>query len=59
MSDFQRIYNVEIKIENESLNRVVVTTSLDRTIGVQKALQVLCELTDSDLVLTDNQYIIR
>ncbi|HEY0668491.1 MAG TPA: FecR domain-containing protein [Sphingobacteriaceae bacterium] len=59
MSDFQRIYNVEIKIENESLNRVVVTTSLDRTIGVQKALQVLCELTDSDLVVTDNQYIIR
>ncbi|HEY0770760.1 MAG TPA: FecR domain-containing protein, partial [Sphingobacteriaceae bacterium] len=59
LSDFQRIYNVEISIEKESLKKVVVTTSLDRNIGVYKALQVLCELTDSDLVLTDNQYIIR
>lgn len=52
MADLERVYDVKINIEQETLRKVPVSTSFKRDIGVEQALQVLCRLTDTQLTLT-------
>lgn len=59
LSDLERVYNVEIKVEDQQLRSLVVTTSFTRDIGVAKALQILCRLTGSQLEVNNNQYILK
>jgi len=59
VSDMERVYNAEIIVKNTELKKLMVTTSFNRDIGVKKALEILCKLTDSKLEFTDNQYLIR
>lgn len=59
ISDMQSVYNVDIRIKNDQLKDLVVTTSFNRNIGVERALEILCRLTDSKLEVKDNQYVVE
>lgn len=57
--DIERVYNATIKVENQSMMDVKLSTSFRRDIGVEQALQVLCRLTDTELVRSSGEYHIR
>ena len=59
IADLERVYDVRIDITNSSIQQLRVSTSFKREIGVELALQVLCELTDTELNLADGQYTIQ
>jgi transmembrane sensor len=59
ISDMERIYNVNISLDNLSLSELQISTSFKREIGVEQALQVLCKLTDTELTKTGNNYSIQ
>lgn len=59
VADLERLYNVKIRIDNEPIRTLRVSTSFRREIGVEQALQVLCKLTDTMLRQSDGWYIIQ
>jgi transmembrane sensor len=59
IADLERMYDVRIRIDNIAIRQLRVTTSFKREIGVEQALQVLCELTDTQLKQGDGQYTIQ
>ncbi|MBB5439021.1 ferric-dicitrate binding protein FerR (iron transport regulator) [Pedobacter sp. AK017] len=59
ISDMERVYNTEIILMKGQLEKLSVTTSFNRDIGAKKALEILCELTDSKLEIKNNQYLIK
>ena len=59
MADLQRIYNVNIQVADLSINGLKISTSFKREIGVEQALQVLCRLTDTKLIKTEEIYLIQ
>lgn len=59
VSDLGRTYNIEIIIKDGKTAETVITTSFNRDIGAKKALEILCKLTDTRLVIQDSGYIIQ
>jgi ferric-dicitrate binding protein FerR (iron transport regulator) len=59
IADLERVYDVRIRIDNIAITQLRVTTTFKREIGVEQALQVLCELTDTKLRQADGQYTIQ
>lgn len=59
IGDMERVYNTEIIVMNSQLKNIMITTSFNRDIGARKALEILCELTDSKLEIRNNQYLIK
>ncbi|HEX4852337.1 MAG TPA: FecR domain-containing protein, partial [Puia sp.] len=59
MADLEQMYNVNIKISNEAIRNLKVSTSFKREIGIEQALQVLCKLTDTNLEESEGIFIIR
>jgi len=59
MADLERVYDVRIRIANSSIRKLRVSTSFKREIGVEQALQVLSQLTDTQLEQADGQYTIQ
>jgi len=59
VADLERLYNVKIRIDNEAVRTLKVSTSFRREIGIEQALQVLCRLTDTMLRQSDGSYIIQ
>jgi ferric-dicitrate binding protein FerR (iron transport regulator) len=59
VADLERLYNVKIRIDNDAIRKVKVSTSFRREIGIEQALQVLCKLTDTMLRQSDGWYIIQ
>lgn len=59
VADLERLYNVKIRIENDAVRTLKVSTSFRREIGIEQALQVLCKLTDTMLRQSDGWYIIQ
>jgi ferric-dicitrate binding protein FerR (iron transport regulator) len=59
VADLERLYNVKIRIDNDAIRTLKVSTSFRREIGIEQALQVLCKLTDSMLQQSDGCYIIQ
>jgi transmembrane sensor len=59
ISDMERIYNTNIRIDNQSIHDLRISTSFKREIGIEQALQVLCKLTDTELEQTDGVYFIQ
>jgi transmembrane sensor len=59
VADLERLYNVKIRIDNEAIRTLKVSTSFRREIGIEEALQVLCKLTDTNLQQSDGWYIIQ
>jgi len=59
VADLERLYNVRIRIDNNAIRTLKVSTSFRREIGIEQALQVLCKLTDTMLRQSDGWYIIQ
>jgi ferric-dicitrate binding protein FerR (iron transport regulator) len=59
IADLERIYDVTIRVQNETLVNERISTSFRREIGIEHALQVLCNLTDTQLKLVNNTYVIQ
>jgi ferric-dicitrate binding protein FerR (iron transport regulator) len=59
IADLERLYNVKIRIDNDSIRTLKVSTSFRREIGIEQALQVLCKLTDTMLQQSDGWYVIQ
>jgi transmembrane sensor len=59
MADLERIYDVTIRLPNQSLAGERISTSFRREIGIENALQVLCHLTDTRLTLVNSTYVIQ
>jgi ferric-dicitrate binding protein FerR (iron transport regulator) len=59
IADLERVYDVQIGISDSSLLQLRVSTGFKREIGVEMALQVLCELTDTKLKQANGRYTIQ
>ena len=59
VADLQRLYNVNIRVDNSSIRSLKLSTSFRREIGIEQALQVLCQLTDTVLKQENGWYIIK
>jgi ferric-dicitrate binding protein FerR (iron transport regulator) len=59
VAELEQVYDVHIRLANDAMRHVRITTSVRREIGVDQALQVLCHLTDTRLKQENGLYIIE
>lgn len=59
LADMERIYNVQVQVEDPAHRGVRISTSFKKEIGIEQALQVLCRLTDTRLKSVNGNYIIQ
>jgi transmembrane sensor len=59
IADLERVYDVRIRIANQTVNHMRISTTFERGKGVEQALQVLCKLTETMLKQADGQYTIQ
>jgi transmembrane sensor len=59
IADLERIYDVTIRVKNEALVHEHITTSFRSEIGIDKALEVLSNLTDTRVTQVNNMYVIQ
>ena len=59
VADLERIYDVTIQVQNETLAGERISTSFRREAGIEHALKVLCSLTDTQLKLVNNMYVMQ
>jgi ferric-dicitrate binding protein FerR (iron transport regulator) len=59
VADLERNYDVTIQVQSETLANERITTSFRREIGIENALKVICNLTDTRLKLENNKYVIQ
>jgi ferric-dicitrate binding protein FerR (iron transport regulator) len=59
IADLERVYDVTIKVPNTALRTEHISTSFDREAGIEKALQVICRVTDTRLQQVGNTYVIQ
>lgn len=57
--DLQQIYNVPVSFCDSSIVDTRITTSFNRNIGIDQALQVIARLVDKQVMIDDGKYIIR
>ncbi len=58
-ADLQRVYNVNIQVVNHKILALRISTSFRRELGISHALEILCKLTDTQLVEQNGTYIIQ
>ncbi|WP_119079282.1 FecR family protein [Chitinophaga alhagiae] len=59
VKDLERVYNVNIRIMEPGIEQIRISTSFRRNVGAEKALEVLCRLTDKQLLRSEGIYIIQ
>lgn len=59
VKDLERVYNVNIRILEPGIGQIKISTSFRRDVGAEKALEVLCRLTDTDLNRMEGIYNIQ
>jgi ferric-dicitrate binding protein FerR (iron transport regulator) len=59
VADLQRVFKDSIQINNTSLKSVVTTAAFNKDIGLHKALDILCRITDGKLTKKNGIYIIE
>jgi ferric-dicitrate binding protein FerR (iron transport regulator) len=59
IADLQRVFKDSIQIKNNSLKAIVTTEAFNKDIGLHKALEILCNITDGRLSKKDGIYIIE
>lgn len=59
VKDLERVYNVNIRITEPGMEEIKISTSFRRDVGAEKALEVLCRLTDKHLLRQEGIYIIQ
>lgn len=58
IDDLEMIYNVEIRLNDDSIKDLKISTAFKREIGIVQALQVLCKVTDLRLREEKGVYLI-
>lgn len=59
IADLQRVYDVQVSIIDKPVSQLRISTAFEREKGVEQALQVLCQLTETVLKQADGQYTIQ
>ncbi|MFT3749282.1 MAG: FecR domain-containing protein [Agriterribacter sp.] len=59
IKDLERVFNSNIQIKNNVVKELRVSTSFDAAMGLEKALEILCRLTDTKLSKENNIYYIK
>jgi ferric-dicitrate binding protein FerR (iron transport regulator) len=59
IADLERVYDVEIKVQSPAAGSLRVSTAFKRQNGVKKALEVLSELADAELIQDGGKYILK
>ncbi|OQP50691.1 hypothetical protein A4H97_02285 [Niastella yeongjuensis] len=59
VADLERNYDVIIQVQSDAVARERISTTFRREIGIEHALKVLCNLTDTRLKLENNKYVIQ
>jgi ferric-dicitrate binding protein FerR (iron transport regulator) len=59
INDLQRVYSTNIRISDNNIRQLKISTSFRRELGVNQALEILCKLTDTRLVQNEGTYIIQ
>ncbi|GAO44768.1 FecR family protein [Flavihumibacter petaseus] len=59
IADLQRVYDVTILVESPAVQKMRVSTSFKREMGIDKALEIICRLTDCTLSTSGGTYILR
>lgn len=59
MADLQRVFNVSIQIKRASLNEIMTTVSFHKDLGAEKALEIICRITESRLSKNNGIFIIE
>jgi transmembrane sensor len=59
IADLERVYDVRISIANQPVSQMRISTTFERGKGVDQALQVLCQLTETVLKQAGGQYTIQ
>jgi ferric-dicitrate binding protein FerR (iron transport regulator) len=59
VADLERNYDVTIQVRSETVANERISTSFRREIGIEHALKVLCNLTDTRLKLENDMYVIQ
>jgi transmembrane sensor len=59
IADLERVYDVHISIANQPVSQMRISTTFEREKGVDQALQVLCQLTETVLKQADGKYTIQ
>jgi transmembrane sensor len=59
VKDLQNVFNVEIRIEDPAIRQLSINTSFSRDIGAQKAVAILCRITNKQLVNKNGTLIIK
>lgn len=57
--DLERVYNEKVSVEVGGVETLRISTSFKRDQGIEKALEVLCKLTDTELEREDGIYHIK
>lgn len=57
--DLERIYNVNIHVEKDLVSGMRISTSFEKTQGLEKALEILCRLADAKLEKEDRNFYIK
>jgi len=59
VADLKRVYDVEITVEDPAIGNLRVSTAFKRQNGVKKAMEVLSELADVELVQENGKYMLK
>lgn len=59
IADLQRVYSADILIADLNIRQLKITTSFRRELGVSQALEILCKLTDTQLIQKNGTYFIQ
>ncbi|MEO6961496.1 MAG: FecR domain-containing protein [Puia sp.] len=59
IADLQRVYSARIQISNNNIRQLKISTRFRREEGISEALEILCRLTDTQLLQKDSTYIIQ
>ncbi|NML19738.1 DUF4974 domain-containing protein [Pseudoflavitalea sp. G-6-1-2] len=59
VADLERVYNVSIDVTNDTVSNMRISTSFNRQTGVEKALEILCRLTDAALKQEGGKYYVH
>ncbi|MGN6439320.1 MAG: FecR family protein [Agriterribacter sp.] len=57
--DLERVYNKKVEVEVGGVETLRISTSFKRDQGIEKALEVLCRLTDTELERENGVYHIK
>jgi transmembrane sensor len=59
IADLQRVYKDSVVIKNASLTNIKATSAFNKRIGMQQALAIICNITDSHLSKKNGIFIIE